>query len=408
LRRRLFERIDHAAAARVIEQYRALWQANRECLSPEASDPATLANFRASYPLHPDVLHTFSIKTNTIAEFQRLRGMLRLLGRTIARLWDRRSSDATAIHLHHIDPGFEPIRQEIVTRMGQTMYSSAILSDVASETGKRALAEEQDEVHHQGLPPYAAYVARTVLMHSLAHNVPLRGCTSEHLRYDILRPRLDISFIEAARQRFVSESAFLDDTPGVPMRFQTQANLTQVILDVHTQGQRRMGRPDHGTHAGGLHHHGELAHQHRGRGQLAHQGQVGRQQHDLPRVPAPSRRRTRRLSPILGGHRARRGSRRPRFVWTGVARAAGLTRRTGIAAQHVGEPKLVRRRLLAHDGVDKRHGVLVAAHSIRAHSKAGEPVGSVANRSHASIGFGADYRCFFATASGAAASTRWA
>jgi hypothetical protein len=113
--------------------------------------------------------------------------------------------------------------------MGQTMYSSAILSDVASETGKRALAEEQDEVHHQGLPPYAAYVARTVLMHSLAHNVPLRGCTSEHLRYDILRPRLDISFIEAARQRFVSESAFLDDTPGVPMRFQPQANLTQVI-----------------------------------------------------------------------------------------------------------------------------------------------------------------------------------
>jgi hypothetical protein len=229
LRRRLFERIDHAAAARVIEQYRALWQANRECLSPEASDPATLANFRASYPLHLDVLHTFSIKTNTIAEFQRVRGMLRLLGRTIARLWDRRPSDATAIHLHHIDPGFEPIRQEIVTRMGQTMYSSAILSDVASETGKRALAEEQDEVHHQGFPPYAAYVARTVLMHSLAHNVPLRGCTSEHLRYDILRPRLDISFIEAARQRFVSESAFLDDTPGVPMRFQTQANLTQVI-----------------------------------------------------------------------------------------------------------------------------------------------------------------------------------
>jgi hypothetical protein len=229
LLRRLFEHVDHEAAAAVIDEYRALWHGNRDALAPDAINPQTLADFKNSYPLHPDVLETFTRKTGTIANFQRVRGMLRILGRTVARLWELKPADATAIHLYHIDPGYEPIRQEIITRLGQAMYVPAIRSDIAGELGKRALAQEFDDEHHRGLPPYTADVARTVLMHSLAFNDLLRGLTPEHLRYAILGPRTDISFIEAARQRFIGSSAFLDDRPGVPMRFLTEANLTQVI-----------------------------------------------------------------------------------------------------------------------------------------------------------------------------------
>ena len=32
-----------------------------------------------------------------------------------------------------------------------------------------------------------------------------------------------------ARQKFIAESAYLDDRPGVPMRFLAEANLTQII-----------------------------------------------------------------------------------------------------------------------------------------------------------------------------------
>ena len=61
--------------------------------------------FRASYPLHPEVLETLTGKTATLGSFQRVRGMLRLLARTIAHLWEERPDDATAIHVHHINPG---------------------------------------------------------------------------------------------------------------------------------------------------------------------------------------------------------------------------------------------------------------------------------------------------------------
>lgn len=230
LRRRLFERIDRAKAAAVIDAYRALWATNKAALAPGVDRPETVEAFKASYPLHPEVLETLTAKTATLGNFQRVRGMLRLLARTVGRVWSAHPADPTAIHLHHIDPGFEPIRQEIVTRLSQSAYVPAIRYDIsASEAGRKALAQEIDEAHYRGLPTYASYVARTIFMHTLAFNDALKGLSPERLRYSILGPALDISFIDDARKRFIGASAYLDDRPTAPMRFLAEANLTQII-----------------------------------------------------------------------------------------------------------------------------------------------------------------------------------
>jgi predicted AAA+ superfamily ATPase len=213
VRRRLFQHIDEAAAGPVIEAYRTLWNGQRDSLAPEATKAETVTEFRRGYPFHPDVMETFTAKTATLANFQRVRGMLRILGRTVGQLWETRPADANAIHLHHIDSGFEPIRQEIVTRLGQSIYVSALRNDIAGEGGKMALAQDIDNSSYRGMPPYATYVARTIFMHTLAFNDQLKGLTPEHLRYSIIGPQADISFIEAARQKFVAQSAYLDDRP---------------------------------------------------------------------------------------------------------------------------------------------------------------------------------------------------
>ena len=230
LRRRLFEEIDEAKAAAVVDAYRSLWTAHGESLSAEAARPETAETFLASYPLHPEVLETLTGKTATLANFQRVRGMLRLLARTVSHLWEHRPADATAIHLHHVDPGHEPIRQEVVTRLQQSAFTPAITRDVAAgAAGKRALAQEIDAVHHRGMPPYAGYVARTILMHTFAFNDPLKGLSPEQLRYSVLGPAVDVSFVEEARRKFIAESAYLDDRPGAPMRFLAEANLSQIV-----------------------------------------------------------------------------------------------------------------------------------------------------------------------------------
>ena len=230
LRRRLFKSIDETRLPAVIDAYRVLWTANRESLTSDAARSETAETLRSSYPLHPEVLETLTGKTATLGNFQRVRGMLRLLARTISHLWEEKPRDATAIHLHHIDPGHEPIRQEIVTRLGQTAYVPTVTNDIAAgSVEKKALAQEIDAEHHGGLPPYAAYVARTIFVHTLAFNDPLKGISADQLRYSIISPITDISFIEEARKKFIAESAYLDDRPGAPMRFLAEANLRQII-----------------------------------------------------------------------------------------------------------------------------------------------------------------------------------
>ncbi|WP_287321356.1 hypothetical protein [Mesorhizobium sp.] len=63
----------------------------------------------------------------------------------------------------------------------------------------------------------------------MAFNNDLKGLSVDHLRYSILSPASDISFIDDAKTKFRAESAYLDDRPTAPLRFNAEANLTQVI-----------------------------------------------------------------------------------------------------------------------------------------------------------------------------------
>jgi hypothetical protein len=229
LRRRLFDSIDEDIATQAVDAYRALWSAQRDSIPGAALKPEIVDSFRRSYPFHPEVLDTLTGKTATLVNFQRVRGMLRLLARTVGHLWETQPSDTTAIHVHHIDPGFAPIHQEFVTRLNLQIYNPAIRNDISGEGTRTALAQEIDSSVYHGLPPYATYVARTVFIHSLGFPSQIQGISPDHLRFSILAPSLDIGFIEDARKRFQERSAYLDDKPGAPLRFLTDANLTQIV-----------------------------------------------------------------------------------------------------------------------------------------------------------------------------------
>jgi hypothetical protein len=230
LRRRLFADIDDVRAGQVIESYHRLWEQQREHLPSFGARDNRLEAFKAGYPLHPELIETLKEKTSTLSNFQRVRGMLRILARTVGSLWSTRPQDAYAVHLHHIDLCSSPIRQEIVTKLGQKSFVPALKADVAAVEGDQpSIAQEMDASHYLGLPPYGSYVGRTIFFHTLAYNDSLKGLSPEELRYAILSPGTDISFVDDALRRFIQVSAYLDDRPNAPLRFLNEANLTQMI-----------------------------------------------------------------------------------------------------------------------------------------------------------------------------------
>jgi hypothetical protein len=230
LRRRLFDEVDRTAAESVVAAYADMWSRSQHELPSSVSRPESRELFRRGYPLHPETMAVMTEKLSSLSTFQRTRGMLRLLARTVHVLWQKKPEDALAIHPHHIDPGFGPIRDEITTRLGQGEYAPALKSDVAAVSGDDpAIAQQLDLKYFPGQLPIHSYVARSIFLHTLAFGDSAKGIATDQLKLSVCSPKVEPSFVEQARVRFVQESLFLDDRPGSTLRFMVEPNLTQVI-----------------------------------------------------------------------------------------------------------------------------------------------------------------------------------
>ena len=229
LRRRLFAHIDENAAQEVIRNYEQLWITHRSDLPTERVNVDRGADFRNGFPFHPALMDLLTDKLSTLSTFQRVRGMLRLLTRTIAHIWQEKPNNTYAIHLHHVNPGYIPIRDQINTRLELGRFNPVIQNDVAATEGATSLAQQLDAKWYAGLAPYTSFVGRNILWNTFAFNENLQGIDEVNLRYAILAPGLELGFINDARQKFIAESAYLDDRPAAPLRFLTEVNLGILI-----------------------------------------------------------------------------------------------------------------------------------------------------------------------------------
>ena len=231
LTRRLFESIDRSRVEEVVHAYQEIWSRTGDALPPVGQSDDRAANLRKGYPLHPELIDTLMQKTSTLENFQRVRGMLRLLAQTVGQLWRDQPRGVTAIHLHHVDPGNERIRLELSTKLGLQAFIPSIRADVSTTPaeGGRALAQRLDAQEFTGMEPYGSMAARTVLFHSLAFNEPLKGLSRLELNYSLYAPAVDPAFVDKAVRLLQEESEYLDDSGTSKLRFLTDANLNQMV-----------------------------------------------------------------------------------------------------------------------------------------------------------------------------------
>jgi predicted AAA+ superfamily ATPase len=78
-------------------------------LPSRATRPEFRAEVGQDYAFHPELLTTLNRKTSTIPNFQKTRGVLRLLAQVLRGLWRDRPADCYLIAPHHLDLG-DPTR----------------------------------------------------------------------------------------------------------------------------------------------------------------------------------------------------------------------------------------------------------------------------------------------------------
>ena len=201
LRRRLFQDIDQAYVKQIASEYANLYRgAHRDDFRlPENCQRGDYAAVLTEhYPFHPTLIDLMDGKLATIPSFQKTRGALRLLARTIQHVWSAKPPDTQWIQPFHIDIGQADIGDEIIGRLNRGRFRDVANIDVARGDGQSHAQLIDSQLFKDDLP-YAQRAANVVFLHSLAEP-PAQGLQLPELRLSLLTKQSNPGYINKAVQ----------------------------------------------------------------------------------------------------------------------------------------------------------------------------------------------------------------
>jgi hypothetical protein len=233
LARRLFAHIDDAARDAVGRAYAdtASEAASRGTDLPERmTRPSFARDVARTYPFHPDLVTVLDKRLSTIPNFQRTRGALRLLARTVRLLWNAQPADVVLIHPHHIDLADRDTVEDLSSRLDKSEFEPVIRVDVASEHGGDPSHAEEIDARLGIL--YARELATACYLYSLTRDMP--GVPASTLVGAVLAPGDDPNVIAKALDELESVAWYLhSDVRGY--RFSTEASLPRLLHEYEQQ-----------------------------------------------------------------------------------------------------------------------------------------------------------------------------
>jgi hypothetical protein len=227
IRRRLFEGTpDAGEVAATVESYWGMYQKLGDDIPSEAREPAYREKMKKSYPFHPEVVDTLYERWSTYANFQRTRGVLRLLALIIADLYNSEHS-APLIQPAHINLVDSLIRREFLKHIGNE-YDGVIAADIADGNAKAQKIDKEmgSEYAKFGI---ASGLATAIFFGSFSGSES-KGIGIQRLRLAILREGIPPAIVGDALGRMEDELWYLHVEHGI-YSFSTQPNLNRVIIE---------------------------------------------------------------------------------------------------------------------------------------------------------------------------------
>ena len=229
IRRRLFEDLgneaDHRASG---EAYWEMYRKLGEDVPSACREPVYRDDFIKAYPFHPELIAVLYERWGTIPEFQRTRGVLRLLADVIADLYQSKNNDPL-IQSSSVNLGTPAVRGELVKHTGWGGSGHSVIdSDVA---GKNAKAPEIDRQlgSEYAKENVSEKLAQAIFMYSFSGSQQ-RGATLPQLRLAVLNPEMPNAFVADALDRMTKRLWYLYLDSGL-YRFESRPNLNRILVD---------------------------------------------------------------------------------------------------------------------------------------------------------------------------------
>ena len=223
VRRRLFTTIDDKLAAEsVCRDFADFYVANKEDLPHETQESRYFDRLVHAYPIHPEVFDRLYDDWSTLDNFQRTRGVLKLMAKVIHRLWKDGNNDPL------IMPGSLPIydadtRNELIQYLPQG-WDPVLERDVDGERSEPVEIENRESKF--GSVQACRRATRAIFLGSApsTSNQLVRGVELEHVVLGVVQPGQQIGLYKDALRRLGDRLHYLNSANN-RFWFDTRPNL---------------------------------------------------------------------------------------------------------------------------------------------------------------------------------------
>ena len=241
VRRRLFEPYDSSnEPERVADTYWRMYQQHQSDVPADATKSAYKERILRAYPFHPELIDAFHLRWGSHNDFQRTRGVLRLLANIIGDLWQQRKTETTSqplIQPCHVRWSIDALHAAL-TRLWGAGYDAVVPADIVGEKANAMVMDEErgGEYFEEKI---AQGIAATILLGSFGGQAERAGYSTRDIRLSVSRPEVNWGYIDGAllsleERAFYLHTASAGDT-GKRYWFGTKPTLTKLIVQYRAQ-----------------------------------------------------------------------------------------------------------------------------------------------------------------------------
>ncbi len=238
VRRRLFEHQGERPEDRhkVINEFIEYYRANEPNLPAGSATKEYQERMEKAYPFHPELLDILNERWGSVPNFQKTRGVLRMLALLVADLYKDDSSpliQPSSVRLKNSD-----FRSEVLSQVDANAFDSVIESDIAGTGAKAEKVDQEGSALYQR-EHLAERTAAAIFLYSFGGSGSLSYATLPALRLAVLRPGLEPEYIPGVLEDLKKRLYYLQ-IDGDQYRFSVQPNLNRLRFDAEANADERV------------------------------------------------------------------------------------------------------------------------------------------------------------------------
>ncbi len=222
IRRRLFSNLSEQQAKEIVGMFMSY--AEREGILPSGVEPSEYRDqFLDSYPFMPEVVNVLYQRWGSFPNFQRTRGVLRLLSLVIYSL---KESSQNYISLADFDLANQEIRQELLKHIGSE-FNGIIAADITDKDSGSKKVDVSLGNAYQGLK-LGTRATRTIFLYSFSGG-QIHGATISEIKRSATTLGNPSSVVAEATEQLKSRLFYIQNI-GDKYFFSNQPNLNRILL----------------------------------------------------------------------------------------------------------------------------------------------------------------------------------